>query len=68
MVGPLRGAVCLPLLRWFAVVTKGTGCRQTATHQVEILEQVGSPECVLNVLGAEMGCGVGENSKSDFYT
>ena len=50
------------------MVTKGTGCRQTATHQVEILEQVGSPECVLNVLGAEMGCDVGENSKSDFYT
>ena len=47
---------------------KGKGCRQTATHQVEILEQVGSLECVLNVFGVEMGCGVGENSKSDFYT
>lgn len=50
------------------MVTKGTGCRQTATHQVGILEQVGSPECVLNVFGVEVGCGVGENSKPDFYT
>ena len=42
--------MCLPLLKWLAVVTKGTRCRQTSKHQAKTLEQVGSPECVLNVI------------------
>ena len=50
MVRPLGGAMCLPLLKWLAMVTKGTGCRQTSKHQEETLEQVGSPQCVLNVI------------------
>ena len=60
--------MCLPLLKWLAVVTKGTGCRQTSKPQAETLEQVGSPECVLNVFWVEMGCGVRENSQPEFYT